>query len=221
MPKVKICGITRLEDAKMACEAGADFIGFVFVKDTPRVVDEEKVKNIIFSDSFKECRRKIEKVGLFANEEIESIVGTVSYCGLDYVQLHGDAVENSEYCLKLKDIFRKKGLDCKIIKAVKVKENIFKRDIEGYAAVDFFLFDTYSKTAHGGTGEKFNWKLLKELDIDKDFFLAGGLNPDNVIEAVETVKPYAVDVSSGVEEKPGKKDYKKVKEFIDNAKSAG
>ena len=214
MPKVKICGITNPVDAKLACEAGADFIGFVFVKGTPRCVSEDEAKNIIFSESFKEYHNKVEKVGLFVNEDINRIAGAVAFCDLSYIQLHGR--EGNDYCKQLKD---KTG--CKIIKTIKIHKDTCASALKKYDSVDFFLFDTYHESIPGGTGEKFNWGLLKGLDIDKDFFLAGGLTPENVAEAVKTVKPYAVDVSSGVEKEERIKDKEKVERFIRNAKSTG
>jgi phosphoribosylanthranilate isomerase len=219
MPKVKICGITNLDDAKIACEAGADFIGFVFVEGTPRCIDADSVKEII-RQLPKELKSKVGRVGLFVKKDIGLVTGIVSHCDLDHIQLHGSG--SSDYCKQLKDKLRDIGRDdCKIIKTIRIKEDMPTSVFKEYDSADFFLFDTYHESIPGGTGEKFNWDLLRGLDIDKPFFLAGGLTPENVAEAVKTVKPYAVDVSSGVEEKPGKKDAKKVKEFIDNARNAG
>ena len=214
MVKVKICGITNLEDAIKACEYGADLLGFVFVKDTPRCVKEDKVKDIILNLP-KEYKDKVDRVGLFVNKDIDIIREAVSYCDLNYIQLHGQ--ESPDYCRKLKE----KLPERKILKAIKVKSDMPLKSILDYDAIDFFLFDSFGETVPGGTGKRFNWDLLEGIKFNKPFFLAGGLNPDNVARAVKTVKPYGVDVSSGVEKSPGIKDEIKVKEFIANAKSAG
>ena len=213
MVKVKICGITNLEDAIKACEYGADLLGFVFVKDTPRCVKEDKVKDIILNLP-KEYKDKVDRVGLFVNEDIKTIVETVVFCDLNYIQLHGQ--ESPDYCRKLKERLPER----KTLKAIPVKSDTPFKSILDYDAIDFFLFDSFSETVPGGTGKRFNWDLLEGSNFNKPFFLAGVLTPDNVASAVKAVKPYGVDVSSGVEKSPGIKDKDKVREFIANAKSA-
>jgi len=214
MVKVKICGITNLDDAIKACEHGADLLGFVFVEGTPRYAGEDKAKDII-SRLPRKHKIRIDRVGLFADDDINRIVEAVSYCDLNYIQLHGQ--EDLYYCKQLK----KRLPDHKILKAIKVKDGSSLKGITDYDGVDFFLFDYFSEDVLGGSGKIFNWDILKARKFNKSFFLAGGLNPKNVASAVRAVKPYGVDVSSGVEKEPGIKDEIKVKEFIANAKSAG
>lgn len=214
--KVKICGVTSLEDAIMACEAGADLVGFIFVHDTPREVTRDTVKDIV--DHLSGSCKGVKTVGLFRNAKPHEVVDIVEYCGLDCVQLHG--LEKPSYCRSIKDALP----GCEIIKAFKVKDKILAQgyyrpdDYEDY--VDYFVFDTFHPEMPGGTGERFDLRaVVKERkNIRKPFFLAGGLDPDNVSEAVSMVQPYGVDVSSGVERQPREKDKTMVKEFMKNAK---
>ena len=221
MIKVKICGITNLEDAVKACGYGADLLGFIFVEGTPRAVGMDTVKNII-TDLPRGGESKVGRVGLFKDETIKNIIETISYCGLDYVQLHGD--ESLDYCRELKKALEEKiCVQVKIIKAFKVKKKILPHGDavpDDYADMDYFVFDAFHPVISGGTGTKFDWEVLKKekYKIQKPFFIAGGLHPGNVADAVEIVRPYGVDVSSGVEKTPGKKDHKLLKEFIENAK---
>jgi len=218
--KVKICGLTNLEDAAAACKYGADLLGFIFVKGTPRYIGN--IKNIIL-DLPAEVKSAAGIVGLFRDEELDEVAGIVSECGLDHVQLHGD--ETPEYCRELKDILQKKhNMALKIIKTFKVADAILphgKYSFEDYENADYFVFDTFHPHVMGGTGLRFDWKvLIKERDrIKKPFFIAGGLTPENVPEAIKAVCPYGVDVASGVESSPGRKDEKLLKEFIHNAKN--
>ncbi|MGB2601157.1 MAG: phosphoribosylanthranilate isomerase [Candidatus Omnitrophota bacterium] len=214
MVKVKICGITSFEDADKACEYGADFLGFIFVKGTPRCIDPFEASDII--QKLKERFDHVGMVGLFKDEDIVKVREVVSSCNLDHVQLHGGELPG--YCRELKAV-----TGVKIIKAFKVDGDILSHGshrISDYADADYFVFDTYHPLVAGGTGVQFDWDALSGLndDIRGRSFVAGGLAPDNVAEAVRTVKPYGVDVSSGVEESPGKKDDKLLKEFIENAK---
>ncbi len=223
MVKVKICGITSMSDAGKSLEYGADFLGFIFVPGTPRRVNKDTVKEIVNLVSVEsEAHHKPALVGLFKNEGLKKVAETVISCGLDHVQLHGD--ESPDYCAKLKDsIWVKADIRVKVIKAFKVKEEIMpigEYSLDDYTKADFFVFDTYHPEAAGGTGESFDWNVLKQHDINKPFFIAGGLTPANVLEAVKAVSPYGVDVSSGVESSPGIKDDKLLKEFIENAKKA-
>jgi len=206
MAKVKICGMTNLRDALKAHELGCDFVGFIFFEASPRRVDSSEHARVIIEDLPKD----LLKVGLFLDQDLEEVRSIAKRCHLDILQLHGN--ESPEYCHALKNEF-------KIIKSFKVKD---AQTIEGVGkfegAADFYLFDTYVKGVPGGTGISFNWDILAGKTFAKDIFLAGGLKPDNVGEAIRKVAPYAVDVASGVEKAPGKKDYKRLKEFIDNAK---
>jgi phosphoribosylanthranilate isomerase len=217
MVKVKICGITNAEDAARACEYGADLLGFIFVEGTPRAVEKDTVKDIVSSIPAG-VGENTEKVGLFRDESLGVVAETLMYCGLESVQLHGD--ESPDYCRELKE-----KLPVNIIKVFKVREDVLPAGshvIDDYGDVDHFVFDTFHPETPGGTGSSFDWEvLLREKGrIKKPFFIAGGLDPANVAEAVRTVRPYGVDVSSGVEKVPGKKDENLLKEFIKNAKKA-
>ena len=205
MVKVKICGFTDLRDALKACELGADYLGFIFFNESPRTVESEHARVII-----EDLPSEIPKVGLFFNQEIDYVRKTAKQCHIDILQLHGD--EKPDYCANLRK-------DFKVIKSFKVKDEASIKDVNKYD-VDWYLFDRYVKNMPGGTGLSFNWDILSGKNFKSPIFLAGGLNPKNVKEAVEKVSPYAVDVASGVEKSPGKKDYKLLKEFIDNAKKA-
>ena len=201
MTKVKICGITNLPDAEIAMGEGADFLGFVFT-DSPRKIDVEKAVSIISA-----IPENIEIVALFVNEDknrIDDIVKALPR--VDLLQFHGD--ETSEYCKHFKDR--------RIIKAIRVENDTSLKKIEDFKdSVDFILLDSFSKNLYGGTGISFNWEIAKKAkSYDIPMFLSGGLNPGNVKEAISNVYPYAVDVSSGVEASPGKKDPELVKSFI-------
>jgi len=218
--KTKICGITTLADAVKAQEYGADMLGFIFVKGTPRCVDDLEA---IAKESSEKLKKKVNRVGLFRNEKLEETSRIVSACDMDYVQLHGE--ESPEYCYQLKELVRREsGILLQVIKTLKVKDKIVtaeKFGLEEYRdSIDYFLFDTFDPIMPGGTGVSFKWEvLIEEKDrICHPFFIAGGLTPDNVAAAVLKVSPYGVDVSSGVEVFPGKKNKILMKEFIANAK---
>jgi phosphoribosylanthranilate isomerase len=197
MTRVKICGITNLEDALVAQKAGADFLGFIFAESPRRV--SVKTANIII----KKISPKVKIVALFVNETEENVKGAIAKLKrVDILQFHGD--ETPEYCSRFKGR--------KVIKAIRVKNKSSLKAIKEYKGVDYILLDTYSKTTYGGTGKTFNWELAKEAKrYGIPIFLSGGLNPDNVKEAIKKVKPFAVDVSSGVEISPGKKDPKLIR----------
>ncbi|MBO1578147.1 phosphoribosylanthranilate isomerase [Bacillus sp. XF8] len=199
--KVKICGITDIETAKRACEYGADAIGFVFAK-SKREIAPEKAKEII-----DELPAGVMKVGVFVNESVEVIQKIVNNCGLTHVQLHGD--EGNHHI---------KRLNIPSIKALGVNSSEDIKQATDYE-VDFILFDSPKEKFHGGNGKTFSWPLLEQMsdEIRKKSILAGGLHHGNITEAIETVKPYMVDVSSGVET-DGKKDSEKIKQFIIKAK---
>ena len=202
--KVKICGITNAEDGTAAAEAGADALGFIFCEQSPRYVPVEKAALVT-----RNLPPMIVKVGVFVDAEEEVVLRAIRECGLNLLQFHG--AESPEYCLQF-------GLMS--MKAFQV------RDAQSLARMtdfktDAWLLDAYSPDKPGGTGERFNWDLAIEArKWGRPIFLAGGLTPENVAEAVRHVEPYAVDVSSGVEASPGKKDHGKVKAFIDAAKGA-
>ena len=203
MLRVKICGITNVEDALLAVEAGADALGFVFAS-SPRSIEPEAARGLV-----RALPPFVSKVGVFVNQPLGYVLHVLGYCGLDTVQLHGD--EEDEYCQEFREYY-------KVIKAIRVKD---RRDLEGIGNydVDAYLLDAYTSSARGGTGRTFDWGLAREAKRYGRIVLAGGLTPDNVKEAVELVGPYAVDVSSGVEAYKGKKDPQKLREFIQRAKS--
>ena len=199
MVKVKICGITNLEDALASLFGGADAVGFIFYKKSSRYISPLKASNISRILSKKICR-----VGVFVDEDIKTVKKIARLCDLDMLQFHGQ--ESNAYCRKFKGY--------KIIKAFAVKDGLDLAKISAYKGCSC-LFDTYSKNCFGGTGKKFNWNLLRNLDkIKRPVFLSGGLTAGNVGKAVKLLKPDWVDVSSALELSPGKKDHKKIKKFI-------
>jgi phosphoribosylanthranilate isomerase len=204
MVKVKICGITNLEDAEAAVDSGADALGFVFFKDSPRFILPEKASAIVRAlPSF------VVSVGVFVNERREHIESILSSTGIDVVQLHGD--EPPGMC----------RLSRRVVKAIRVKSLDSLAPLEQFRnLVSAFLLDTYTPDTLGGTGRIFNWDVALEAKQFGRIILAGGLTPDNVAAAVGHVRPYAVDVSSGVELTKGKKDHDKMKRFIERAKAA-
>jgi phosphoribosylanthranilate isomerase len=201
--KVKICGVTNIKDAINASWCGADLLGFVFFKKSRRYIDPRKAKKIIeILPPF------ILKVGLFVNEKVSRVMKVAAYCGLDFVQLHGD--EDIGYLRKLKGL--------RLIKAIRIKNKAGLRNLDDLPC-ELILLDSYSAEKFGGTGRSFDWSLVKEIKkIKKPYVISGGLKPCNVGRAVEIFSPYAVDVSSGVEKSPGKKDKNLMKEFVKNAK---
>ncbi|MFH1305407.1 MAG: phosphoribosylanthranilate isomerase [Candidatus Omnitrophota bacterium] len=219
MVKVKICGLTNLEDAKTAYDCGADLLGFVFIKGTPRTVKDDRF--VRDACKFGEDEPKTPHfVGLFKNEDPKKIAKIVSRCGLNYVQLQGE--ESPGYCRRLREML---APGAGIIKAFRVGHEILRvagKYIPGDYSADYLVFDTYDPELAGGTGKGFDRKILAAVkeNIDKPFFVAGGLTPANVAALIREVQPYGVDVSSGIERVPGKKDEKLLKEFIYNAKKA-
>ncbi|HXF10022.1 MAG TPA: phosphoribosylanthranilate isomerase [Desulfuromonadaceae bacterium] len=202
--RVKICGITNPADAKTAIDAGADALGFIFYEKSPRYVSIQQVAEIT-----KQIPPFIMRVGVFVNAEEDFIGRAVAEGGLTMLQFHGD--EEPDFCTQF-------GLMS--MKAFRVKDADSLKTIPEYPT-DAYLLDAYSSTTLGGSGEKFNWDLAVEAQkFKKPIFLAGGLTPGNVAEAVRKVQPFGVDVSSGVEASPGKKDPAKVKAFIEAVKKA-
>ena len=202
MVRVKICGITSKKDAFAAVGYGADALGFVFFPGSPRCISPRDARAIIA-----ELPPFVTTVGLFVNEDCTRITETVEFCGLDATQLHGD--EAPEGCFFPPH---------RVIKALRVRDKSSLVPMDHYK-VSAFLLDSYVQGTYGGTGHTFNWELAAEASSRYPVILAGGLTPENVAEAVATVRPYAVDVSSGVELSPGCKDPEKVAAFIRNAKT--
>ncbi|MBI5873985.1 MAG: phosphoribosylanthranilate isomerase [Candidatus Omnitrophica bacterium] len=202
--RIKICGITNYPDAAFSVSNGAFFIGFIFYKRSLRYITPLKARAII-----KRLPKGILKAGVFVNEKEERVKKIADICGLDLLQFHGD--EPPGYLAAFKGY--------SVIKALRIKDKVSAETLKSYNA-DYFLFDTYQKGAFGGTGQAFDWDILKPLKKTKTpFFVSGGLTPDNASELVRRIGPFAVDVSSGVEKAPGKKDHQLIKKFIKNVKS--
>jgi len=196
--RIKVCGITCQEDARAAVAAGADALGFIFVEQSPRLVQPEIVRAITGN-----LPPFVDGVGVFCDEAIEVVQEIIHYCKLSLVQLHG--AESPEYC---------RNISCKVIKSFSMRPDSGSEELAPYAdAISGFLLDTYNKDMAGGTGHTFDWKLVTQVKAPGPVILAGGLNPGNVGEAIRRVKPFAVDVSSGVEYQPGRKDTDKLKSF--------
>ena len=202
--RVKICGITNLADAQAAVEAGADALGFIFYQKSPRCMTLPATAKIS-----KRLPPFVLRVGVFVNAAEELITRAIGECGLGLLQFHGD--ETPEFCLRF-------GLMS--MKAFRIRDAESLKELPKYPT-EAWLLDAYSAENLGGTGEKFNWDLAVEAQkFGKPVFLAGGLTPENVAAAVRQVQPFGVDVSSGVESAPGKKDPQKVREFIANVRQA-
>ncbi|HEY1662148.1 MAG TPA: phosphoribosylanthranilate isomerase [Verrucomicrobiae bacterium] len=200
--RIKICGVTNLADAQVAVEAGADALGFIFYEKSPRYVTLEQAAEIS-----KQLPPFVMRVGVFVNAPEAFIQRAISDVGLAMLQFHGD--EPPEACTRF-------GLMS--MKAFRMKDAGTLAEIAKYHT-DAYLLDAYSPTTLGGTGHTFNWDLALEAQkIGKPIFISGGLTPENVADAIRKVHPFGVDVSSGVESAPGKKDHAKVKAFIAAAK---
>lgn len=199
--KIKICGITNVEDAEVAVRAGADALGFVMYRKSPRFVEPAMARAIVAG-----LPPFVLPVGVFVNEEAERVRALMDECGFALAQLHGD--ESAQYCQNLGRL---------ALKAIRLKDRggfLALAEFHGRANVRGFLIDAFSDHAYGGTGKTVDWTLAQEAARSAPIILAGGLNPGNVAQAVQIVRPYGVDVSSGVEQCPGKKDPDKVKAFI-------
>ena len=197
MIAVKICGITSLKDAEMAVNYSVSAIGMIFCPDSPRYVDPAEVEQWIdrIPDS-------VKKVGVFVNEQIDTINKITRQLKLEFIQLHGD--ESPEFC---------NGIIRPVIKVFRVGDDFDAIVLNEYD-VHGFLFDTYKKGNPGGTGTRFNWDLIANLKTETPIILSGGLTPENVLNGIEAVNPAAVDVNSGVESVPGVKDEEKIKELF-------
>ena len=198
--KVKVCGMTSLKDALVAVEGGADAVGFIFYKKSPRSVTMKTVREIVL-----ELPPFVDTVGVFVDETAEQINKIADYCNLDIIQLHGD--ESPTFCKKIRR---------KVIKAFRIKDMQSVKKISNFQ-VSGFLLDTFSEKLHGGTGKVFDWNLALPAKKFGPVIMAGGLTPNNVQQAVRQIRPYGVDVCSGVESEPGIKDHKKVRAFLKNA----
>lgn len=199
--RVKICGLTRLRDVQAALDAGADAVGVVFAR-SPRRVDAETAARLLAG-----VPREVLKVGLFMRQAKEEIEETLRQVSLDLLQFHGPA--NREFCA---------GFGLPYLKAIAVESDRAAEDAKRYPDASGILFDAPAPGGAGGTGRTFDWKLLAA--ISQPLWLAGGLNPDNVARAIETVRPDWVDVSSGVEKSPGIKCAARIRAFVEAARSA-
>jgi len=200
--KVKVCGITNAEDAWAAIEAGADALGFIFYEKSPRYVVPAVAARIIA-----ELPPLITPVGVFVNENGAAVRSIMDSCRLAIAQLHGE--ENSAYC---------RELSRPAMKALRLKDRgslLALAEYQARGGVRGFVLDTFSELSYGGTGQTMDWGLAAEVAKQTRILLAGGLTPSNVMEAVRTVHPYGVDVSSGVESAPGKKDHAKIRAFVE------
>jgi phosphoribosylanthranilate isomerase len=205
--RVKICGITNSEDARAAVESGADALGFIFFSGSPRYLSPDAAARIIA-----QLPPFVVKVGVFVDAPRDGVLEIAHSTGIDAIQLHGS--ESAAECEQLA------GTRLKVIKAFRMKDTGTLEEIATYP-VSAFLLDSYVPGQLGGTGAKFNWDLaLNAKQFGRPIILAGGLDPENVSDAVAKVGPYGVDVSSAVEISPGKKDLEKVRRFIARAKQA-
>ncbi|MBS1889013.1 MAG: phosphoribosylanthranilate isomerase [Actinobacteria bacterium] len=207
--RVKFCGITDLDDAAEAVRLGAWAIGLIHWEPSPRDVDRAVAAEIAAA-----FRRKAEIVGVFVNPTLDEVARAVEDEQLSMVQLNGE--EGASFCA---EVARRTGV--KVIKAIHVGSAADIHAAEAYRSVDFHLFDRRARNLPGGTGETFDWELLRDHRSEVPAILAGGLRPENVAAAVEIVRPYAVDVASGVEAAPGRKDHAKMAAFYEAANSVG
>lgn len=201
--RVKLCGITRFEDAHLAADAGVDFLGFIQFPISPRYVEPRRAREII------DAVDGPLSVGVFVNESPETVNAICAEADFDVAQLHGN--ESVDDC---------SDVNVPVIKAFRVEDDSspeqLREQIATYRDVtDFILLDTHKANLWGGTGEVFNWQVALELPEEYDLFLAGGIGPNNVVEAIETVRPFAVDLSSSVEISPGIKDPDEMAKFFD------
>ncbi len=199
MTKIKICGITRMEDAQLCAELGADFLGFIFVRSSPRYIEPERAAEIA------SAVKGPKFVGVFRDESLEAIHRITHRVGLDLIQFHGTESDEDIHTLGLPSV-----------KAIRVGETL--PDTSSHPSADWLLFDTFDPRRDGGTGRAFDWSLLAMYSRTKPFFLAGGLGPDNAAAAISLVRPDAIDVSSGVESAPGIKDPDKLRTLFERVK---
>lgn len=202
MTRVKVCGITRLGDARLAADTGAWAIGLIFHPESPRACDPaaaEEIGNAL--------KRRVEVVGVFVNSPLDEIAALADRCSLTMLQLHGD--EGPSYC---REAARRTG--CKVMKAHQVKDAAAVRTLESFREVDFHLMDTPAHDIRGGTGRTFDWELASHHRSQIPVVLSGGINPDNVRDAIEAVRPFAVDSASGTEASPGVKDPDRVEALL-------
>jgi phosphoribosylanthranilate isomerase len=202
--RIKMCGVTRLVDAEVAVKAGVDALGFIFHEKSPRDLEPEQARQII-----ERLPPFIDTVGVFVDKKRREVEEIIQYCCLNYAQLHGK--EDPKYCERLARF----AAPCRVLKAFRVNSALTAADIAPYDHhVKGYLLDTYHGQMAGGTGETFDWGLIETLNLGRPLLLAGGLDPDNILAALAAVRPYGVDVNSGVEKKPGIKDHNLIQTFV-------
>lgn len=206
--RVKVCGITEANDARKAIDAGVDALGFIFVKKSPRYISPEEARDIIAS-----LPPFVDAVGVFMDAPFDVVEEIVQYAGLTISQLHGS--ESPDYCQRL---------DCRVMKSFRISADRLEDGLVEFGPyfgeVEGFLLDTYSKGIGGGTGHAFDWRLIEKMQPPGPVILAGGLNPGNVSTAIQLLRPFAVDVNSGVETAPGKKDAAAIQKLMSAVRKA-
>lgn len=196
--KLKVCGITSLEDARVAIECGAEYLGFNFYRKSPRYIAPAEARTII-----EQLPGEVVSVGIFVNEsKPEDVIKSLKVSGAQLAQLHGD--EDADYCAAI-------GAE-RVIKALRVSDDFDIRQVLNYPA-SAILLDAFDKNLFGGTGKTANWEIARDSAKLAKIFLAGGLSPENIADAIQAVAPFAVDVNSGVESAPGKKDAPKLRKL--------
>ncbi|MGL5804035.1 MAG: phosphoribosylanthranilate isomerase [Xenococcaceae cyanobacterium] len=209
--RVKICGITNAEQGSAIAYLGATALGFMCVRESPRYVTPAQIQAIVAS-----LPTEVNKIGVFANANLQAIVEVVREAGLTGVQLHGD--ESPGYCQQLLDLLPNR---IELLKAFRIKTPSSLAEVNSYiSCVDTLLLDAYHPQMLGGTGATIDWTALTEFQPDLPWFLAGGLTPDNILAALLNLKPDGIDLSSGVERSPGDKDLDKVNRLFSKLKSA-
>jgi phosphoribosylanthranilate isomerase len=208
--KVKICGITNWADARRACEAGADFLGFNFHRPSPRYIAPAKARRIV-----RRLPANVAAVGVFVNEPEERMLKTARAIGLRGVQLHGD--ETPALVARL----RRSLPRVRVIKAIRVRKTLRPEQLNRFGHASAILLDRFDGRHRGGTGKKFDWSLVSLVEMRARIFLAGGLTAENVAEAIRAARPYAIDVCSGVESAPGRKDAAKITALMRAIKRSG
>lgn len=207
--RIKVCGMTDIAEAQGLVAAGVDALGFIFVEASPRNIEPEKAREIIAS-----LPPFVDAVGVFVDQERDVVDDIVKYCGLTMVQLHG--AESPQYC---------ESVNARVIKTFSMGPNVELSDTNPFYdpyldVVAGILLDTYHEKVAGGTGKTFDWDLIKQRRPSAPLILAGGLNPDNIGDAVRQVRPFAVDVNSGVEISPGVKDVGAVERIVETVRAA-
>jgi phosphoribosylanthranilate isomerase len=200
MVKVKICGITNWSDARSAVEAGADFLGFNFYRQSSRYIEPAAARRIV-----QRLPARVASVGVFVNQPEPEMLAIARRVGLDYVQLHGD--ETADVVSRVRRSFR-------VIKALRVRASFRVAQLGNFKRASSILLDGFDARLRGGTGKSFDWKLSKNAGRKRQIFLAGGLTPENAAEAVSAARPFAIDVCSGVESRPGKKDAARMRALV-------